>query len=566
MPSSVEYRVYVWQSFLLFASVGYVGKVLLMKKTLFFKQTLPLYLCIVLLIVMLVTIVTQVKSYGLTTDEGMQSNYGQAVFAWYRTLGKDQSFLHFPADSHEPEHGPLFVTIVAAAEHILHQRWNVEAALIALSGVLGVIALGLCGFELGGWWFALLAALSLWLYPRFSGAIFNNPKDIPFTTATILVLWSTLLLIKQWGQDRKYLRNSLLVAFFIAVAVAIRVNAITWYATLALITAGWWLLNWRRVLREKQVAQAIGQQALSTGIIGMGSLLGILAMWPYILLNPLVNFYRALTVIAKYPWNGSVLFEGTMQLAVDLPRSYALTWLVIGSPPALLLCAIVGCLFLGGWSLRKRVLDPQMFVVLLSLAIPLGIIVGMHSVLYNGLRQFLFLIPSMILLAVYGFLQMLAFLQRKKRSVLVGLLALLAIGNTLWLAMNMLALHPYEYLYFSPLVGGVAGANGVYEMDYWNTCQRPASIWLGQHYQQFVASSTPTIQDQNIAFQYMTYLPANFQAVAHNPDFLIDIAPFMSPQNIPQYQLIHTESVEGVPLCRVYAIKSEQILRRPLSP
>ena len=460
-----------------------------MKQTLFFEKTLPLCLCVVLLIVMLITVGTQVKSYGLTTDEGMQSNYGQAVFAWYRTLGKDQSFLHFPADTHEPEHGPLFVVIAAAAEHVLHHQWNLEAALIALSGVLGVIALGLCGLELGGWWFALLAALSLWLYPRFFGAIFNNPKDVPFTTATILVLWSTLLLVKQWGQGRKYLRNSLLVAFFLAVAVAMRVNAITWYGILALLGAGWWLLNGKRALREQQVVRVIKRQALTAGVIGAGSAVGILAMWPYILLNPLVNFYHALTVIAKYPWNGSVLFEGKMQLAVDLPRSYAPIWLVIGSPPALILCAILGCLVLCGWSLRKKVLDTQMLVVLLSLAIPLFMIVGMHSVLYNGLRQILFLIPAVILLAVYGFLQIFAFLQRKKQTVLTGLLVLLAIGNMLWLTKGMLELHPYEYVYFSPLVGGVAGANGGYEMDYWNTCQKSASTWLGQHYQQIGRAS-----------------------------------------------------------------------------
>ena len=180
-------------------------------------------------------------------------------------------------------------------------------------------------------------------------------------------------------------------------------------------------------------------------------------------------------------------------------------------------------------------------------------IVSMHSVLYNGLRQILFLIPAVILLAVYGFLQIFTFLQRKKQNVLTGLLVLLAIGNMLWLAKGMLELHPYEYVYFSPLVGGVAGANGGYEMDYWNTCQKSASTWLGQHYQQFVASDAPTIQGKNIAFQYITYLPANFQSVTHTPDFFLDIAPFMPPQSIPQYQLIHTESVEGVPLCRVYA-------------
>ena len=50
----------------------------------------------------------------------------------------------------------------------------------------------------------------------------------------------------------------------------------------------------------------------------------------------------------------------------------------------------------------------------------------------------------------------------------------------------------------------------------------------------------------------MTFLPANFQAVQNTPDFLIDIPPFASSQNLSHYRLIHTETVQGVPLCRVY--------------
>ena len=527
-----------------------------MKQAQFFAKTLPFSLCLGLLLLMLVTISTQMTTYGLTTDQSTQSHYGQAVFGWYRTLGRDQSFLHFPADEYEPEHGPFFVTLVATVQHVMHSQWSVEAALIALSSMLGVIALGLCGFELGGWWFALLAALSLWLYPRFFGAMFNNPKDIPFTTANTLVLWSTLRLIKQWKQGRAYLLNSLLIALFLAVAVAIRANATIWYGIFGVVLTCWWLFHWQGVVREQQVVPTLKRQTSAACIIGIGSSLGILAFWPYILLNPLNNFFRALHVLANYPWNGSVLFEGKVQLAVDLPRSYAPIWLVIGSPPALILCALLGLAWFCSWSVRKRVLDTQMLVVTLALLCPLGMIVAMHSELYNGLRQFLFLVPALILLAVYGFLNLLRFLLQHRQRTLAGALVLLAIGNTLWLAKDMAELHPYEYVYFSPLIGGVAGANGQYEMDYWNTCQKPASQWLGAHYQQFVADSTPTIQDKNIAFQYMTYLPANFRAVTINPDFLIDIAPFLPPQNIPQYQLIHTESIEGVSLCKVYTLKN----------
>jgi hypothetical protein len=179
-------------------------------------------------------------------------------------------------------------------------------------------------------------------------------------------------------------------------------------------------------------------------------------------------------------------------------------------------------------------------------------IVGLHSVLYNGLRQFLFLIPPLILLATYGVTRALAFLWRRRQTALLLLLILCLGSSYAWTAREMLELHPYEYAYFSPLAGGITGAEGHYEIDYWNTCQRAASLWLGAHYREFVASNHPTIQTRPAKFQYMTFLPTSFQAIQHNPDFLIDIPPFSSRQELSSYQLIHTEGVEGVSLCRVY--------------
>ncbi len=524
-----------------------------MKKKLFFEKTFPMYLCGFLALIMLVTVFTQAKNTALTTDEAMHDSYGQTTLEWYVTLGKNRSFLNYPLEAYEPQHGAIFDAVVAAAQRVFHHQWQTEAALTGLTGILGVIAIALCGFELGGWWFAWLAALSLWLYPRFFGAILDNPKDIPFTMTNTFVLWSVLLLLRQWSAGRKYARNSLLVAFFLGVAIAIRVNAVVWYAILGLLLAGWWLLNWPRARKEGKLTRAARQQVIVCGVIGGGSFLCTIALWPYIFLNPFANFYNAVVVIAKYPWNGSVLYQGTMQLAVDLPRSYALIWLVIGSPPILLLCAALGLFVLAGLYIHKRALDLPMTLVLLACAVPLSIIVGLHSVLYNGLRQFIFLIPPLILLAIYGMTCASAFLWRRKQTTLLLLFVLTIAGNYAWTVKDMLDLHPYEYAYFSPLVGGIAGAEGEYEIDYWNTCQKAASVWLGTHYQNFVSSAHPTIQAKPIKFQYMTFLPGNFQAVQNNPNFLIDIPPFAPAQELSHYQLIHTESVQGVPLCRVYA-------------
>jgi hypothetical protein len=399
-----------------------------------------------------------------------------------------------------------------------------------------------------------LAALSLFLYPRFTGALFNNPKDIPFTSAMIFVLWMTLRLLKQWEQGRAYVRNSLWLALCLAIAIAIRVTAIFWYGLLGLLLVGWWIYNWRVVRTRAERLGAFRKQALSAILICVVSYVGTVLMWPFVFMSPIANFWEALSVMSKYPWPGTVLFEGQSYLAADLPRSYLPVWLVIGSPPGLILLAALGLLIFAIWTWRTKMLDSYLIVVLLAFFLPLVVIIGLHSVVYNGLRQVLFVVPALILLAVYGLMHIFTWLYQKRLYLLFGILVLATLGNFAWVAEEMLALHPYEYVYFSPLIGGVQGASGQYEIDYWNTCQRGASIWLGENYQRYTNSSHPTIQDSDVGFQYMTYLPTNFQAVEDDPEFVIVPSPFLSSaqQQQEHYRPIYTESVEGVPLCQVY--------------
>lgn len=41
-----------------------------------------------------------------------------------------------------------------------------------------------------------------------------------------------------------------------------------------------------------------------------------------------------------------------------------------------------------------------------------------------------------------------------------------------------IANHPYQYMYFNEIAGGIQGANGLYELDYWNQTPREAFKWL----------------------------------------------------------------------------------------
>src|SRR6266571_1112492 len=148
---------------------------------------------------LLAWVFTQASIYGQTMDEPLRDRSGQSMLGWYTTLGKDTSFIRAsPLD--ESQRGTIFDAVAAGVEQFLSPdtHWYIHAVVIGLAGGAGVIGITLCGYELAGLWGAVLAALGLWLYPRYSGALFTNSRDIPFAATMTFVLWSALLLVKNW--------------------------------------------------------------------------------------------------------------------------------------------------------------------------------------------------------------------------------------------------------------------------------------------------------------------------------------------------------------------------------
>jgi len=82
-----------------------------------------------------------------------------------------------------------------------------------------------------------------------------------------------------------------------------------------------------------------------------------------------------------FNWNETILFSGTTYSAAHLPRLYTLAWLVIGSPPALVLCTLLGLVAAAVFLLKKkRVVDPKIVVISLAFLMSLAAIIGLHAV------------------------------------------------------------------------------------------------------------------------------------------------------------------------------------------
>ena len=85
---------------------------------------------------------------------------------------------------------------------------------------------------------------------------------------------------------------------------------------------------------------------------------------------------------------------------------------------------------------------------------------------FTGLRHFLFVVPAFAVLAGLGFDWLLTEIEMHSRALATTALA--AIGAVLlWNAAILVELHPYQYLYNNPLVGGLEEASGLYVTDYW---------------------------------------------------------------------------------------------------
>jgi hypothetical protein len=75
-------------------------------------------------------------------------------------------------------------------------------------------------------------------------------------------------------------------------------------------------------------------------------------------------------------------------------------------------------------------------------------------------------VPVFAVLAGVGFDWLIGLLQAYRRWPALGLGSAIAAGLVAN-AVVLVQLHPYEYLYYNPLVGGLPGASGRYVTDYW---------------------------------------------------------------------------------------------------
>lgn len=189
--------------------------------------------------------------------------------------------------------------------------------------------------------------------------------------------------------------------------------------------------------------------------------------WPYLWGHPVAGLLDSFKVMSQFPWNDPVLIGGRFILAKDVLWFYAPVLFGLQlTLPALVLGLLGG--IRGAAEARRRHSAGAVLVLWSWLILPFVLVIAMDATVYDNARHLLFALPPLFVMGSLAFGW--AF-ERVHLPVVRGLIGLIAcLPGVLAIAQ----LHPYEYIYYNEMVGGVGGAARRYELDYWGTGFRQA--------------------------------------------------------------------------------------------
>ncbi|MEM9916790.1 MAG: glycosyltransferase [Bacteroidota bacterium] len=438
-----------------------------------------------LAVVLLIVMPMLSFDYGISGDEDVQKIYGEKILSYFETDGEDDSALSYRNLYY---YGGLFDYQAAWFNKYISwfDEYDTRHLLNSLVGFLLMLFTGLLARELSqSWKVAFFALLFMALSPRIFGHSMNNPKDIPFAAAYVFTLLHLIRFLKQLPSPGT--KTVLMVIIGIAAAINVRVGGILLIAYFGLFTIMTVLLRPELRVQLSNTKFLIRMTSVGLFIVLASYFCGML-YWPYALQAPFSNPFTALSEMSNFSTSIRMLFQGEHLWSDEIAWYYIPLWIIISAPLFLLtgvLLFLVMCLT----QLDRDKRLPVLFIAFTTI-FPLAYAIYKGSSLYDGMRHFLFICPSLAVFSALGW----KLLQDWQPGKVFGyastavLVALLAIP-----AFKMVKNHPYQYIYFNELIGGTDAAYGYYETDYWMNSMKGLCDWLIENDERFKKQETVTI-------------------------------------------------------------------------
>lgn len=520
-----------------------------------------------------VFIVLTFRDFGITWDEELQSQYGLAVVDYYLSAFQDRRFEQI---FNLYLYGGVFDGVASIFDRLTPTTvYETRHLLNALTGLLGIWGTWRLAKLLGGSVAGFLAAIFLALTPMYLGSMFNNPKDIPFATG---VVWTLYFMARGYeiGGRGTGIRDQKGVAWRWVVKLGVVLGLTLGVRVGGAMLIVFWLVPWglealrgiARKVGNRMPAKADGPLGSIHDLVGIGLRIvlpvcviayGVMLLcWPWAQLDPIANPLRALSEFSNFPQDVEVLIAGEIKRSTQLPWFYTPLYFMAQLPIFLLvLLAASGAVLPVAARKMDRPRRQALLLVALMAFVPILYAMARHPALYDGVRHFTFAVPLFCVFSALTVVQVAAWGGRwigspsvRRKALVASLLGGLCVGAyQVWV---LAALHPYQYIYANAFVGGVKGAFGRYELDYWGSSFKEAAERL----QDLVAKEggVPAGEIYRVAIcgpwsAAMIYLPPNFDAVeADKPaEFFLSTTRWMCHTMRPGREAIRIERM-GAPL------------------
>ena len=222
-----------------------------------------------------------------------------------------------------------------------------------------------------------------------------------------------------------------------------------------------WLLRWKR--RSWVPLLALW---LTAAVVAYLS-------WPYLWADPLGNLWRSLQLTATFPAH-DMLYRGARISSDALPWHFFPTLAAIQLTEPVLPLVLVGVAVLLWRLRRKRLPWDEAMVLGLWFGAPLFGLLFLGFGIYGNIRQLLFVLPPLFVIAGLGLEVVLGALPSAWLRATIAAIVLLP-G-----VLGIIRMHPYEHAYFNLYAGGVDGAWGEYQPSHWCTSLREAAGYVNR--------------------------------------------------------------------------------------
>ena len=401
--------------------------------------------------------------YAVSNDEGIQHHYGSLILAYYQSWFTDRSVFHF---DNLYLYGGFFDVVAVALTNILPLNpYHIRHILCALIGVSGIGATWATARLIAGPRAGVLSAATLASCGAWYGCMFNHTKDIPLAAAMMGAFYFLVRTSRALGKP--HCRDVVLFGTLAGVSLGIKVLGLLLLVYFAVAI----LLKLPDQLSRSDTTGAPSLWA-SFGAFIPALILAYLIMiaaWPWAAQSPL-NPLRALISFSEFHYHIQTMLSGRQYEMATSPRWYVPIYVGIKVPLLTLFGAALALCVPLAFRLRRRCAtnDQSRETMLASFTVffPLACQVIGHGPAFTGLRHFLFVLPPLTVLAGIGFdfaLRTLSGWHRSLEATATTFIGMIIVWNTI----TLVRLHPYEYLYYNSLVGGLDGASRRYVMDYW---------------------------------------------------------------------------------------------------